>query len=479
MGGRFTACLVLAPAGNVDEVPTYSYRRRLRAIAVPAALTAVLTVSACAGPGAEAPSTPAPTVTSVEPSASSAAPSGPRSAAAAVGPLSPVPVSVADGAAAGASEGRSLNLPAGWSAQVWANVPEARLAAWTPDGRLLVSTGDRGEITILSPSDRGKAPTSATLLSGLANPQGLAFAEVGDRSVLVVGEESRLVAYDYADGTVANRRVILDGLPANGHGGKAVVVQGSTVYYSLGSATNRDPADRAATPERGVVARVELDGTGSRTVARGVRNGFGLSVAPDDTLFVAVNHADNQPYPFSDDSGRYGQTIPEFVNENPVEQVSRIGDDVDLGWPFCLPDTRGRADRTDLPYVNDPINNPDGEALDCAAIGTTMLGLPAHSAPLGLAFTHDADLPDAIGNGVLITSHGSWNRQPPRPPSVVYSAWDDSTRSLEAPVDLVTGFQDEDGSRWGRSVTAVPGPDGSVYLTDDEAGLVYRLTPGA
>ncbi|GAA0999971.1 gluconolaconase [Acrocarpospora macrocephala] len=395
-----------------------------------------------------------------------------------VGPLAPVPLEVAGGVDAGAAGGRSLNLPAGWTAEVWANVPGARLAAWAPDKRLVVSTGDRRVVSILTPGAAGQAPAVATLLDGLDNPQGLAFTQQDGRTILVVGEKTRLVAFDYADGAVSNRRVIIDGLPGGGHGSKAVAVQDGIVYYNVGSGTNRDPVDRTSVPERGTVARVGLDGTGNRTIATGVRNGFGLSFAPDGTLFVAVNQADNQPYPFRDDTGQYGQTVRAYINENPVEQVSRVTPGTDLGWPYCVPDTRGSRDLLNLPYVNDPINNPDGRALDCGSIGRTMVGLPAHSAPLGLAFTHDSTLPEPLRNGALITAHGSWNRQPPRPPYVAYSAWDSATNTLGVPVELVTGFQDANGSRWGRSVTAVPGPDGSIYLTDDKAGLVYRLTPG-
>jgi glucose/arabinose dehydrogenase len=396
---------------------------------------------------------------------------------ASIGPLTPVRVTVSDGADAGAAAGRSLNVPEGWQAEVWANVPNARLAAWTPDGRLLVSTGGRGAVAVLTPRGEGRAPEAATLLDGLRNPQGLAITQQDDRTALVVGEETRLVAYDYADGEASDPDVIIDGLPSAGHGAKAVVIQDETVYYSLGSSGNRDPADRRASPERAVVGRVDLDGSGNRSFATGVRNGFGLDFAPDGTLFAAVNQADNQPYPFEDETGRIGQVVPSYVKENPIEQVSRIVEGAELGWPFCVPDTRGVSDNLDIPFVNDPVLNPDGEALDCATLTPTMLGLPSHSAPLGLAFTHGSALPAEIGNGALLSAHGSWNRDPPRPPYVAYSAWNDATDSLEPPVELITGFQDESGSRWGRVVTAIPGPDGSIYVTDDEAGLVYRITP--
>ena len=60
---------------------------------------------------------------------------------------------------------------------------------------------------------------------------------------------------------------------------------------------------------------------------------------------------------------------------------------------------------------------------------------------------------------------------------MVFSPWDTATDSPGVPIELVTGFQSDAGERWGRAVTAIPGPDGSLYVTDDAAVLVYRITP--
>lgn len=68
--------------------------------------------------------------------------------------------------------------------------------------------------------------------------------------------------------------------------------------------------------------------------------------------------------------------------------------------------------------------------------------------------------------------------EPALEPYVSFLPWDDATQTLRAPVPLVMGFQSDAGERWGRAVDPVPGPDGSLYLTDDAAGLVYRITPG-
>ncbi|HWS34360.1 MAG TPA: gluconolaconase [Actinoplanes sp.] len=393
------------------------------------------------------------------------------------GTLAPVALTVAAGVDPGTAAGQSLNLRRGWTAQVWANVPGARRLAWTPDGRLLVSTGPGGTIALLTPAAAGQGPTVTTLAAGLQHTQGLAVGRHHGRTVLLAGDRTRIVAWDYAAGTVTNQRVIVDGLPSGGHDRITPVIHGDQVFYNLGSRTNDDPIDRTGTPERATIARVGLDGTGNTTIATGVRNGSGLSFAPDGTLFAAINQSDNQPYPFKDETGWYGRQVPAYINENPVDQVARIRPGTELGWPYCLPDTTGHPDRTDLGYVSQPLNNPDGTVLDCATADRTALGLPAHGAPLGFAFTHDSRLPRSLANGALITSHGSWNRTPPREPSVVYSPWDARKRTLTPPQPLVTGWQNPDGTRWGRSVDAIPGPDGALYVTDDQAGLVYRLAP--
>ena len=116
--------------------------------------------------------------------------------------------------------------------------------------------------------------------------------------------------------------------------------------------------------------------------------------------------------------------------------------------------------------------NPDGAELDCAALPPIEQSLGAHSAPLGMSF---AELPEPYGTGALIGVHGSWNRTPPRAPEVAFFGWRNG--ALAEHQTLVGGFQNDDGSRWGRPVAAVTGPDGAVYITDDYAGAVYRLTP--
>lgn len=389
---------------------------------------------------------------------------------------------------------RTVDLPAGWTATVWARLDRPRLAVWTPDGRLLVSRPDHGDVQRLTPQrDPGATPASATLVGGLTRPHGLALSG----STLYVAESDRVDAYDYADGRVSGRRTVIDNLPdvstpelrgAYAHTLKSVAVgTDGAVYVSVGSTGNVTPADRSASPERATILRV-ADGR-STVFARGVRNGTGLAIAPDGSVWTAVNNRDRVAYPYDrafDGTGASdrGTVLQDYVNDHPLEPVARLTAGRDLGWPYCNPDpdvepgVAGTAfDYSDRPFVRDQQENADGSRLDCAALPAVEQGLPAHSAPLGLAFATAGVLPASWGAGALIGVHGSWNRNLPRAPVVVFLPWRHGT--LQEARTLMSGFQLADGSRWGRPVAAVTGFDDAVYVTDDAAGAVYRVVPAS
>ena len=99
-------------------------------------------------------------------------------------------------------------IPAGWTMSVWASVPDARLAVWTPDGALLVSRPGDGQVVRLTPDGTGSA-RSTVLLDGLTQPHGLAF----DGTTLYVAESNRIQAYTYAAGAAIEPCLVADGLP--------------------------------------------------------------------------------------------------------------------------------------------------------------------------------------------------------------------------------------------------------------------------
>ena len=388
---------------------------------------------------------------------------------------------------------RTVRAPEGWTVSVWARTDAPRLEAWTPDGRLLVSRPEHGDVLAFTPSDGDGAPTMTTLADGLTQPHGLAF----DGDTLYVAESDRIDSFDYAEGSVSGERLVLGGLPdaksadlhgAYAHALKSVAVgDDGSVYVSVGSTANISPEDRSASPERATILRIAPGASTSTVYAHGVRNGTGLAIDPTGAVWTAVNDRDQTPYPSDrdfdgDGSSDLGKVMQAYVNDHPMEQLAKLTPGRDLGWPYCNPDpdtdpgAAGSAlDYSDRPFVDDQDTNADGSALDCASLPRVEQGMPAHSAPLGLSFATGPGLPSPYGAGALVGIHGSWNRQPPQAPEVSFFPWRNGT--LGEQQTLLAGFQGDDGSRWGRPVAAVQGPDGAVYVTDDEAGAIYRMAP--
>ena len=377
---------------------------------------------------------------------------------------------------------------------MWGRVPGARLAAWAPDGVLLVSRPGAGEVVAVR-APRGSASGTAqrVLAQGLTQPHGLAF----DGSTLYVAESDRIDAYTYASGGLSGRRTVIDGLPdakstelggRYAHALKSVAVgKDGWLYFSVGSTGNVSAEDRTARPERAAILRVRPSGGAAQVYARGVRNGTGLAVDPTGAVWTGVNNRDNIAYPYQrdydgDGSPDRGRVLQSYVNDHPLELLARLTPGRDLGWPYCNPDpdvdpgAPGSAlTYTRRPYLRDLQTNADGRRLDCASLPPVEQGMPAHSAPLGLTFVDVPSLPAPYRQGALVGIHGSWNRQPPRPPQVAFFPWRGET--LGPQQTLLSGFQLKDGSRWGRPVMALPGPDGAIYVTDDAAGAIYRMTP--
>jgi glucose/arabinose dehydrogenase len=415
------------------------------------------------------------TSTPASPSASPSDPSSgaaPRSSAAPqvtpAADLTEVTVGVPAGLdAAPFDSERQAMVPESWTISVWARVPDARLAAWTPDNTLLVSVPDTGEVLELTPD--GDTAQTSVLLDGLEQPHGLAFRD----DTLYVAESDQINAYTYRDGQAVDARVIAPGLPdakssdlrgAYSHALKSVAVgSDGAVYFSIGSTGNISVEDRDATPPRATVMWVPPGGGPARPWATGVRNGTGLAIAPDGSLWTANNGRDNIARPD-------GEVDQEFVNDNPPEQLAKLTEGRELGWPYCNPE----GGPANMPMVDDIQTNPEGTLMDCAALPPIEQSFGAHSAPLGLSFT-DLVLPAPYESGALVGVHGSWNRTPPREPEVSFFPWQDG--GLGNQQTLVGGFQADDGSRWGRPVAAVTGPDGAVYVTDDDAGAIYRVAP--
>src|ERR1700739_1973464 len=210
--------------------------------------------------------------------------------------VAPVALTIPSGNAGGAlHSGLHLRLPQGWRAEVWARVPDARLEAWTPQGDLLVSEPGHGQVMELLPrQDRAEPPAQRVLVSGLDQPQGLAFADLSGREVLYVAEASEVDRYEWLGDRVGARRIVVSNLPhtappgSDDHTYKNVVVGADDrIYVDIGGGSNASPPT-PSNPPRASVVSYTANGTDMRLIATGVRNGDGLSFAPDGTLWTAV-----------------------------------------------------------------------------------------------------------------------------------------------------------------------------------------------
>jgi glucose/arabinose dehydrogenase len=388
------------------------------------------------------------------------------------------------------AESHKLSVPKGWKASVWARPDGARMEAVTPEGNLLVSTPSVGAVIELSGA--AEAEGEKVVLAGLESPQGLAFGRHGGGWVLYVGESDQIDAFPWlGGGKVGAPKVIAPDLPDeqpegdDNHRQKDVVVApDGRIFFDVGSSSNASPADRSYEPPRGVIDSVGPDGGPVSVVMRGVRNGEGLAVAPDGTVWTAINNRDEIPYPFHGEAEghdeAFGEVIRDYVDNHPVDEVVPVSAGRDLGWPLCDPEqgqSTPRGSLADVPLIPDSVTNPGGKALDCSKLAPIEVGIPAHSAPLGMSFLHGTKVPAPWRGGAVVAAHGSWDRQEPRPPAVLWMRWDARRRTLEPATTLVSGFQEEDGERWGRPVDVVPGPEGALFVSDDTAGAIYKLTP--
>lgn len=387
---------------------------------------------------------------------------------------------------------RVLRVPPDFRVSVYARISKPRFMAVTPDGNLLVSQPGTGKVLLVRPNPNGD-PTVSDWATGLYRPHDIVFHAIGGATYVYVAEGDKIARYSYASGdlTGRGRQVILSGLPsastpelqgAYGHELKNIALDGNhKLYVSIASTCNACASDTRADPVRGSIYQYNADGSGGRLFARGLRNAEGLALVPGtNTLWVSVNNRDRIAYPFHDDwngdgSDDYGKVMQSYVDNHPPEEFTRVRDGGNYGWPFCNPNPDTPNGFNDMPFDRDVQYNADGSWLNCETADRISKGIQAHSAPLGLLFLQNTRFPDAYRAGAAIAYHGSWNRSVKTGYEVAYFPWDGVSQRPGEPIDLVTGWAGASSS-WGRPVDIAVDAQGSMFISDDQAGAIYRLT---
>ena len=455
-------------------------------------LAAVLAAGCGSGGSPAAP----PAVPGLSPSGA-ASPPATDPAAAVVGPgtLRPVPVTVPAGLRqAPFDTGRRLDLPAGWTASVYSRIPAARFLA--PVGTdLLVSQPSTGSVLVVRKQADGTG-RATPWLTGLRRPHDLVPVRSGTTTWVYVAETHRVVRYPWTRGaaTAGPGQVVVTGLPdastpelggAYGHELKNIAVVGGALYVSIASTCNVCASDTTSTPQRAAIYRYGLTGGAGTLVATGLRNAEGLAEVPGTgALWAVVNNRDQIAYPHHRDitgDGRddYGTVVPGYVDDHPMEPFVQVEAGRFYGWPFCNPTQDTATGNRDMPFDRDVQTNADGR-VDCAKAERIDVGIQAHSAPLGLTFLQRTAVPAALRTGAAVALHGSWNRTRRTGYKVVWFDWQGTAGGGRPGTqrDLVTGFVSADGQDvWGRPVDVAADADGSLLLSDDQSGTVYRLTP--
>ncbi|MFL6260030.1 MAG: PQQ-dependent sugar dehydrogenase [Thermoanaerobaculia bacterium] len=307
----------------------------------------------------------------------------------------------------------------------------------SPDRIILLRDGD-GD---------GVAETRSVFLSGLHSPFGMALV----KDSLYVADTDAVMRFPYHEGetkiTAPGVKVVdLPAGPINHHWTKSLVASpdGSKLYVGVGS--NSNAAENGIPAEEGRAAVWEVDpGTGRhRVFASGLRNPVGMAWE-GGALWVAVNERD------------------ELGNDLVPDYMTAVRDGGFYGWPYSY---FGR-------HVDSRAKPPRPDLVAKALVPDYALG--PHTASLGLAASEGASLPSPFGHGMFVGQHGSWNRRPRSGYKVIFVPFTGGAPSGQ-PLDVLTGFVDDQGEAMGRPVGVAIDKRGALLVADDVGNTIWRLS---
>ncbi len=337
----------------------------------------------------------------------------------------------------------SLKLPKGFSISIYAEVENARSMTISPSGTVFV--GNRNEDKVYAIKDTNgdfKADKKWVIASGLNMPNGVAFKDGN----LYVAEVSRIHKFTNIEAKLdapGKSEIIYDKFPTETHHGWKYIAFGpdGKLYVPIGAPCN---ICEPKAPIYASIHRMNADGTGLELFASGIRNTVGFAWHPDtkDLWFT--------------DNGRdmLGDDVP------PCELNAAPKKGMHFGYPYCHGGT---------------IKDPEfGSKRSCDEFTRPMQNLGAHVAPLGLKFYTGNMFPAEYKNQIILAEHGSWNRSKKNGYKLSLAKLENGKVVSYQP--FATGWLDEATQKvWGRPVDVLLLPDGSMLVSDDQAGVIYRI----
>jgi glucose/arabinose dehydrogenase len=325
---------------------------------------------------------------------------------------------------------------------------------------------------MLPDADRnGQADSVEVLADRLNIPHGLVFA---DNKLLIANQDGVVQLERRAGRWSAKPVALIRDLPTGGHTSKSLKRgPDGYLYLNVGSSCN---VCTEQDPVRATILRYSMDGQPAgalATVGRhrptaiwasGLRNSQSFDWHPMTKAMYATNNGSDQ---------RAASKGGAVNDDLPPEHLNRIEAGKHYGWPHCWGDETGKL-------REDP-NFPPSRDYCQQAQGAALL-LPAHSTPIGISFLGKAKVPQAWQQDALIALHGSWNRQQPEGYKIIRVRFESRGMADGKPdwqpvgyEDFATGWLSAKGA-WGRPVDVAVGPAGDLYISDDRAGLIFRIT---
>ncbi|KQZ79261.1 sorbosone dehydrogenase [Rhodanobacter sp. Root561] len=335
-----------------------------------------------------------------------------------------------------------LVLPKGFHVALYADqVPNAREMAVGANGTVFVGSTGAGKVYALTDRDGdGVADQVRVIASGLQLPMGVAFHD-GDLYVSAVSRIVVLRDIEQHLDAPPKPELVTDKLPTETHHGGKFLAFGpdGKLYVPIGAPCNIcDPA-----PDHGKLIRMNPDGSDWEDVARGIRNTVGFDWQP------------GSGHLWFTDNGR--DLLGDDTPSDELNEITATGQH--FGYPYC--------------HQGDTLDPDFGKGRSCKDYVPPVLKLGAHVASLGMRFYDGNQFPANYKGAIIVAEHGSWNRTRKSGYRVMTVRVKGDKVLSYAP--LITGFE-QDESAWGRPADVQPLADGSVLVSDDLAGAVYRVT---